>query len=191
MEPPATQSVTYWLQNWRDGDDAAMARVIDHLYRDLRRMAQHYLSNERPGHTLQPTALVHEMYLEISSVRDIDWKGRGQFIMVAAQMMRRILIDHARRRSAAKRTPDPAPAQEPFENPSPLDVIAVDRALTKMLDSYPRHARLVELKIFGGLDTGELAQVLEISPRTAERDWRFAKAWLQQEIAGGGTAVAD
>src|SRR5690349_13003409 len=106
----APDSVTFWLQRWRDGENTALERLTTLVYDDLRRLAAHYLQDEQAGHTLQATAVVHELYLRLSSVQDIDWKGRGHFIGVAAQMMRRILIDHARKRRAAKRDPQPGPA---------------------------------------------------------------------------------
>lgn len=183
MEAANHASVTFWLQRWHAGSDDALEELTRLVYSDLRRLAAHYLRDESPGHTLQATALVHELYLRISSVKDIDWKGRGQFIAVAAQMMRRILIDHARRRQAAKRTgPETAVSvAEPVVGP---DVLDVDRALDKLAADYPRHAQIVELRFFGGLRAPEIAESLGLSLRTVERDWQFAKAWLQHEVAG-------
>src|SRR5215471_6837059 len=108
MSAAVPESVTFWLQRWRDGENSALERLTTMVYDDLRRLAARYLQDEQPGHTLQATAVVHELYLRLSSVQDIDWKGRGQFIAVAAQMMRRILIDHARKRRASKREGRPA-----------------------------------------------------------------------------------
>jgi RNA polymerase sigma factor (TIGR02999 family) len=181
VEPP--ESVTFWLRSWRGGSNAALDELTRLVYADLRRLAGRYLRDEQPGHTLQATALVHELYLRISSVQEIDWKGRGQFIAVAAQMMRRILIDHARRRQAAKR--DGRQAASPVAVTTiDLDVVDVDRALDKLAVDYPRHAQIVELRFFGGLQAGEVAQALGLSLRTVERDWQFAKAWLHNEIGG-------
>jgi RNA polymerase sigma factor (TIGR02999 family) len=132
------------------------------VYRDLRRLAQKYLADEYRGHTLQATALVHELYLRLSSYQEVDWRGRGQFIAVAAQTMRRILIDHARKRRAAKRDGTPpmaAIAGTVFD----ADVLDVDRALKKLAADYPRHARVVELRFFGGLDAPEIAQIMDLS----------------------------
>ena len=178
------QSVTGWLHRWGQGDDKALEHVTDLVYRDLKRLAAYYLDREQTGHTLQPTALVHEAYLHIASLRDIDWKARGQFVGVMAQMMRRILIDHARRRQAIKRNaaeeisiPAGAGAEEM------LDVLAVDQALDRMGSRYPRHAQIVELRFFGGLESREIADVLDVSLTTVERDWRFARAWLQSQIS--------
>jgi RNA polymerase sigma factor (TIGR02999 family) len=154
------------------------------VYRDLRRLAQRFLGDENPGHTLQATALVHELYLRLGSVQEIDWKGRGQFIAVAARMMRRILIDHARKRRAAKREEAPAFAFAVGTSPSDPDVLDVDRALTKLAVEFPRHAHVVELRFFGGLDSPEIARIMDLSLRTVERDWQFSKAWLQNELSG-------
>ena len=179
MKGPA--SVTFWLQQWQNGSGGALEELTPLVYDDLRRLAARHLRAENPGHTLEATALVHELYLRISSIRTIDWKSRGQFVSVAALMMRRILTDHARRRQAAKRTPD---ARQKEHTADQLDLIAVDRALEKMSSDYPRHARIVQLCFFGGLDLPEVAQVMDLSLRTVERDWHFAKGWLKHEIAG-------
>jgi len=179
--PP--ESITFWLQRWHAGSDAALDQLTSLVYADLRRMAARYLQSEQPGHTLQATALVHELYLRIASVQEIDWKGRGQFIAVAAQMMRRILIDHARRRQAMKRDGREAVVTAPRPSLDP-DVLDVDRALGKLASDYPRHAQVVELRFFGGLRSPEIAQTLGLSLRTVERDWQFARAWLQNEVGG-------
>ena len=177
------ESVTFWLQRWQDGSNEALEQLTHLVYADLRRLAARYLQSEGPGHTLQATALVHEFYLRISTLQELDWNGRGHFISVAAQMMRRILIDHARRRQAAKRDPGQLKlVVSPTEHgPGILDV---DRALEKLETEYPRHARIVELRFFGGLDAPEIARTLSLSLRTVERDWHFAKAWLQHEVSG-------
>jgi RNA polymerase sigma factor (TIGR02999 family) len=175
------ESVTLWLQRWRSGADGALEELTQLVYADLHRLAAKYLRDEQPGHTLQATALVHEFYLRIASVQEIDWKGRGQFICVAAQMIRRILIDYARKRRAAMRSGQPP---DPVSAPLDPDVVDVDRALEKLAVDYPRHARVVELRFFGGLDAPEIAKALDLSLRTVERDWQFAKAWLQNEVSG-------
>jgi RNA polymerase sigma factor (TIGR02999 family) len=181
MQAAAPESVTFWLQRWHEGSESALDQLTKLVYADLRRLAGHYLRAEQAGHTLQATALVHELYLQLSSVREIDWKGRGQFIAIAAQMMRRILIDHARKRRAAKRDDRHAPVAPHATDPDLLDV---DRALDKLAGQYPRHAQIVELRFFGGLRAPEIAEALGLSLRTVERDWQFAKAWLQHEVAG-------
>ena len=183
MQPAAHRSITFWLQRWHSGDNGALDELTRLLYVDLRRLAAHYLRNEGREHTLQATALVHELYLRISSLQEIDWQGRGQFISAAAQTMRRILIDHARKRRAAKREKTPL-ANASVQPPIDVDVLDVDSALQKMTADYPRHARIVELRFFAGLDAPEIAKVLDLSLRTVERDWRFAKAWLSNELSG-------
>lgn len=176
------ESVTFWLQQWQAGSENALDQLTRLVYRDLRRLAQKFLADEEPGHTLQATALVHELYLRLSSVQEMDWKGRGQFIAVAAQMMRRILIDHARKRHAAKR--QGVLAVLPGAAGSNADVLDVDRALQKLAVEFPRHAQVVELRFFGGLDAPEIARTMDLSLRTVERDWQFSKAWLQRELSG-------
>jgi RNA polymerase sigma factor (TIGR02999 family) len=184
MASVPSDSVTLLLRRWNGGDKGALDQLTDLVYADLRRLAARYLRDEAPGHTLQATALVHELFLRISPLQDMNWNGRGHFISVAAQMMRRILIDHARKRQSAKR--DVAQAAVPASLPAApfLDILLVDRALEKLALEYPRHARIVELRFFGGLDSPEIAQALELSLRTVERDWQFAKAWLQHEVSG-------
>jgi len=183
MNAAVPASVTFWLQRWHAGSDDALEELTRLVYADLRRLAARYLRDEQPGHTLQATALVHELFLRISAVQEIDWKGRGQFIAVAAQMMRRILIDHARRRRAAKRDSQRVVVVRPETTADP-DLLDVDRALSKLAADYPRHAQIVELRFFGGLHSPEIAETLGVSLRTVERDWQFAKAWLKHEVAG-------
>jgi RNA polymerase sigma factor (TIGR02999 family) len=184
MSQPIPDSVTFWLQQWQAGTEGALEQLTALVYRDLRRLAQKYLSNEVPGHTLEATALVHELYLRLGSIQEIDWKGRGQFIAVAARMMRRILIDHARRRHAAKREAVPMGDLTAGSAASDPDVLDVDRALTKFAREFPRHAQVVELKFFGGLDAPEIARAMDLSLRSVERDWQFSKAWLLHELSG-------
>jgi RNA polymerase sigma factor (TIGR02999 family) len=175
------ESVTRWLQLWQAGDDQALERVTELVYRDLRRLAAYYLDGESNANTMQPTALVHEAYLRVASIRDLDWKGRGQFIAVVAQMMRRLLVDHARARNAAKR--DAAGADIPSAVHSPvIDILAVDQALERMSERYPRNAQVVVLRFFGGLEFPEIANALKLSLATVERDWRFARAYLHDKL---------
>ena len=177
----APASVTFWLRRWHAGSEDALGELTQLVYADLRGLARRYLRDEGPGHTLQATALVHELYVRIGSIQGIDWKGRGQFIAVAAQMMRRILIDHARKRRSAKRDPSDA---MPVPEATDPDVLDIDLALNKLALEYPRHARIVELRFFGGLRAPEIAASLGLSLRTVEREWQFARAWLQHEVAG-------
>jgi RNA polymerase sigma factor (TIGR02999 family) len=172
------------LLQWRQGNDKALERITDLVYRDLKRLAAHYLDGEQASKTLQPTALVHEAYLHIASIRDLDWKARGQFIAVMAQMMRRILIDHARRRKSAKRdSGQPLNIAGGEGEPQVLDMLLVDQVLDRMSSRYPRHAEIVQLRFFGGLESKEIAEVMDISLTTVERDWRFARAWLQKQLS--------
>lgn len=184
MDLAKPDSVTYWLQQWQSGSDEALEQVTRLVYRDLRRLAQKYVLHENPANTLQATALVHEFYLRLGSIQEMDWKGRGQFIAVAARMMRRILIDHARKRQAEKRLGVPGVLAAPGIASSAPDVLDVDRALQKLARGFPRHAQAVELRFFGGLDAPEIARTMDLSLRTVERDWQFSKAWLQNELSG-------
>jgi RNA polymerase sigma-70 factor, ECF subfamily len=183
MGPLAFESVTFWLNQWHQGTEGALDELTRLVYQDLRRLAAHYLRDEHSAPTFQATALVHELYLRISSVQAVEWQSRGQFIAVAAQIMRRILIDHARKRLAIKRDSGAGLDFDEAIPAPPFDVLVVDQALQRMTASFPRHAQIVELRFFGGLDSPEIADALGISLRTVERDWRFAKAWLQNEIS--------
>ena len=174
------------LGRWRNGDRDAGKRVVTLAYSELRHLAGHYLRHEAPGHVLQPTALVNEMFLKLSSQEPVQWENRAHFFAVAARQMRRILIDDARHRRAKKRSDTQIPvyfsrrsaALAPhFEN-----VLAVDEALTALEELDSRAARVVELRVFGGLKEAEIAQALEISPATVKRDWTFARAWLVSRL---------
>jgi RNA polymerase sigma factor (TIGR02999 family) len=176
---------------WSRGDESALEKLTPYVYNELRRLADAYLRNERSGHTLQATALVHEAYLRLHNVRDVEWKSRGQFVALAAQTMRRILVDHARKHSAAKRGDGafklPLERIERASSPVDTDLVVLDEALGKLAEEFPRQAQVVELLFFGGLTTAEVAEVLkargiETSQRTVERDWRFARARLLQQI---------
>jgi RNA polymerase sigma factor (TIGR02999 family) len=177
--------VTGLLHASSEGNRAAEAELIPLVYNELRRLAASYMRIERVDHTLQPTALVHEAYLKLVG-QDANWKNRSHFLGVAAQQMRRILVDHARRHRAAKRA-----GQEQrvcFQDvmvaatQQPKGLIAVDEALKTFAGEYPRHARVVELRFFGGYSENEISRILEISSKTVERDWRFAQTWLSREI---------
>ena len=183
--------LTALLLDWSRGDRAALDQLLPLVYAELRRMAARQLRGERVGHTLQPTALVHEVYLRIVDQRQVDWQNRAHFFGVAAQVMRRILVDHARRRKAGKRG-EGAPcvsiddAQEiPASNAMPI--LSLDHALDRLQKIDPELARVVELRAFGGLTIEEAAYVLEVSPSTAKRDWRTAKAWLSRELGLPGS----
>ena len=168
-----------------DGPDGTLPIV----YAELRRLAASYLSRERKGHTLQPTALVHEAYVRLIDQKQLDWTNRAQFIGIAAVMMRRILVNHARDRVAGKRGggAEHVPltlAGEGIGAPE-VDLLDLHDALTDLTESDPRKGRIVELKFFGGLTTEEIAQTLEVSVATVERDWKFARAWLYRAVSGG------
>jgi len=182
--------ITQCLREWRDGDEAALARLTDAVYRELRRLAGAVMSGQAAGRTLQPTVLVHELYFQLPGIRHFDWQSRAQFLNVASRMMRNILVDHARRRLAAKRGGGEAPAiaDPPFEDAAmSVDVLQVHEALDRFGEEYPRQARVVELRFFGGLSVEETSEVLratgvDSSQRTVERDWTFARAWLEDAI---------
>jgi RNA polymerase sigma factor (TIGR02999 family) len=179
--------ITDLLRAWSGGDQAALSRLADRVYPELRLMAQRYMKNERPGNTLQATGLVHEVYLRLIDVTKVEWRGRAQFFAMAAQMMRRILVDSARARGARKRgggavkvNLDETALLSHAHNPS---ILALDECLTVFSKIAPRQARLVELRYFGGLTEEEIVAVLKISPRTVRRDWDLAKAWLMRELS--------
>ena len=182
--------ITLCLQNWRSGDEAALDRLTTAIYRELHRLARALFAREGEGRTLQPTALVHELYLHLPGVQHIDWQSRAQFLNVAARMMRNILVDHARKRRAMKRGSGSEPLLvDPGGEDRALraDVLVINDVLDRFSEDYPRQSRVVELRFFGGLTAEETAQVLnctgvECSLRTVERDWTFARAWLQNAI---------
>lgn len=179
------ESVTQWLSLWRDGNDIAVDRVTALVYQDLRRLAAYYLSGEGNVKTLQPTALVHEAYLRVAGIQGLECKNRAHFIAVVAQIMRRILVDHARSRNAQKRCAAPgALPWDALHEVQLIDLLSVDQALNRLATHYPRRAQIVELRFFGGLEFPEIAEALEISLATVERDWRFARAWLQDKLTG-------
>jgi RNA polymerase sigma factor (TIGR02999 family) len=184
MEPASMESVTRWLELWRDGDSEAIERVTALVYQDLRRLAAYHLKRESDADLLQATALVHEVYLRMSSLRAIDWKGRPHFISVVTKMMRQILVDQARARKAKKRDVAAAVEIPLIQEHRQLDTLAVDQGLERMAKHYPRCAQIVELRFFGDLDFSEIADVTNLSLATVERDWRFARAWLRKNMAG-------
>lgn len=183
------KDVTQMLQAWRGGDHGALDELLPLVYDELRKLAASHLRNERPGHTLQPTALANEAYLRLVDQRNVQWQNRAHFFGIAAQMMRRILVDYARSRRAAKRGSDgrKVALDEAIGVPAPPpgDVVALDEALKKLATLDPRQSRIVELRYFGGLTIEETAEVVGISPATIKREWSMAKAWLHQEIGRG------
>jgi len=185
----ATSGVTQWLLDWGQNDKRALDQMLPVLYRELHRLAAAYLSREATGHTLQPTALVHEAYLRLIDQRHVNWRNRAQFLGLAAGMMRRILVSHARDRVARKRGGGAervslSLVESPSGRPD-VELIALEEAMTRLAALDERKARVVELKFFGGLTVEEIAEVLEISGATVEREWAFARAWLYDAIEGG------
>lgn len=176
------ESVTQWLQLWREGDPQAIERVTALVYQDLRRLAAYYLDGESNANTLQPTALVHEAYLRVSNIRDVNWQGRAHFISVVTHTMRRILVDHARARRAAKRDASLLNPVAEAHDGKQIDILAVDQALDRLSELYPRRGQVVELRFFGDLEFQEIAEVMNTSLATVERDWRFSRAWLQKQM---------
>jgi len=186
---PSSHEVTGLLHAWRAGDERALATLIPLVHADLRRLARRQMAGERSGHTLQPTALVNEVFLRLVDLRRIHWQDRAHFLSMAARLASQILVDHARVQGSRKRggRAHHAPVDTALAAPDrPLDdVVAVDRALGLLAAHDERKARVVELRVFGGLTVRETAAVLEVSPETVKRDWRFARAWLVHELAGG------
>jgi RNA polymerase sigma-70 factor, ECF subfamily len=180
------RSVTALLSDWSRGDAAALNQLLPLVYAELRRIAARQLRGERVNHTLQPTALVNEVYLRLVDQRQVEWQDRAHFLAVAAQTMRRILVDHARRHDARKRgdgvqcvSIDDA---RDIPGTQELPLVALDEALGRLEAVDPGLAKIVELRAFGGLTIDEAAHVLKVSPSTAKRDWRTAKAWLNREL---------
>jgi RNA polymerase sigma factor (TIGR02999 family) len=174
--------------DWNEGHEQARDELMPLVYDELRRLARGYLARERCDHTLQATALVHEAYLRLIDQRQVDWTNRAQFLGVAAVMMRRILVNHARGRAADKRGGGaervPLGLADDIGTAPTVDLLAVHEALHELEATDARKSRIVELKFFGGLTTAEIAEVMGLSPATIERDWSFARAWLYDALAG-------
>lgn len=185
-QPPPDDGVTALLAAWGRGDEAARDRLVPIVYAELRRRAASYLRRERAGHTLQPTALVHEVYMRLVGQQGIPWQNRAQFYGVAAGMMRRILVDHARSRRAGKRGGGAVHVEWEDDLKAPgggqVDIAAVDDALNDLARLDPRQSQIVELRYFGGLSIEETADVLKISPATVKREWIVARAWLYRQV---------
>jgi RNA polymerase sigma-70 factor, ECF subfamily len=186
---PSTHDVTQLLKAWTSGDEQALEKLTPLVYEQLHRVAQRYMAGERPGHTLQTTALVNEVYLQLVDCGQIDWQDRAHFFAVSAQLMRRILIDFARSRGYQKRgggvfhlSLDEAPS---VCNESSTNLVALDDALQALAAVDERKSKVVELKFFGGLSLEEAAEVVKVSVETVVRDWRLAKVWLLRELSEG------
>ncbi len=179
--------ITNLLKAWSAGDPAALDQLSQQVYDELRRMARRYMRGERRENTLQTTALVHEVYLRLVDVTKVEWQQRAQFFAIAAQMMRRILVDAARAKASHKRGHGAARVnfdETAVVSPEPdRSIVALDDALSAFAEVAPRQARVVELRYFGGLQEEEIVEVLKISARTVRRDWDFARAWLVRELS--------
>ena len=189
MSQPAPNEITGLLVAWADGDESALERLIPLVYNELRRLAHRYMRGERPGHTLQTTALVNEAYLRLVDWKDVQWENRAHFFAVSAQMMRRILVDFARDRQYLKR--GAGAIQVSLGEATALtecrtsDLVALDEALNSLFEVDRRKGQVVELRYFGGLSVKEAAAVLKVSEETVMRDWRLAKVWLLRELGPG------
>ena len=181
------QDVTQLVIAWRDGNPDARDELMPLVYQELHRLAHHYMSRERPGHTLQTSALVNEAFLRLVNQRDVQWQNRAHFFGFAAQIMRQILVDYARNRSYAKRGGGAVQVSLNEELLAPqgpsAEVVALDDALRRLVDIDQRKSQVVELRFFGGLSIEETAEVLGVSPGTVMRDWTLAKAWLRRELS--------
>ena len=192
MTAGGAESITALIRAWTDGDQTALERLTPLVYEELRRTARRYMRNERLGHTLQTTALVHEAYLHLMGGKDAGWHDRAHFFAAAAQIMRRILVDLARAHGAQKRGGglehiDHSAGFNPDEIPAPgtdrsIELVALDDALMRLEKIDGRKAKVVELRFFGGLSVEETATALKLSPQSVMRDWRLARAWLAREL---------
>lgn len=180
-------NATRWLLEWGDGNQEAQERLMQLVYGELRRLAAYQMQRERPGHTLQPTAVVHEAYIRLVDQKQVQWRNRSQFMAIAGQMMRRVLLDHARAQRAGKRgggsvTVALVDSMRPASQPD-VDVEALDDCLEALARIDPQQARIVELRYFAGLSVEETAAVLGIGTATVKRDWAVARAWLRRELS--------
>jgi RNA polymerase sigma factor (TIGR02999 family) len=185
-----TEDVTGLLRAWRQGDAAARDALLERVYAHLKRLAAAQLRGERAGHSLQPTDLVHESFLRLVDQTRVDWRDRAHFFGLAATMMRRVLVDRARRRGRKKRQLEEARtgitlAASPALSTGEVDLLDLDRALERLELEAPRAARVVELRFFAGLAVEEAAEILDVSPATVGRDWEFARVWMRAELGGG------
>jgi RNA polymerase sigma-70 factor (ECF subfamily) len=184
---PSDDSVTQLLIDWRNGDDTALNKLIPVVHKELRRLAHSYMRRERSGHPLQTTALINEAYLKLVDHKGIQWQNRAHFYGVAAQAMRRVLIDEARKRDYIKRGGDinfvPLDEAAGLVQKTAADLIALDDALTALAVFAPRQSQVVEMRHFGGMTIDEIAEALEIGPATVARDWDAAKAWLKRQLS--------
>ena len=188
MTRPSSSDITQVLRKASQGDDSAVNHLMPLVYDELRALAETYLQRERPGHTLQATALVHDAYMRLVEQDQVEWRGRAHFFAVAAQAIRRILVDHARGHKRLKRGGDRHRVQldkdAAWTGGHELDLLALNEALEKLAVLHERQAHIVELRFFGGLALKEIAGFLGVSPRTVDGDWSMARAWLRRELQG-------
>ena len=190
MTDPPQQEVTQLLHKWSQGDAAALDKLIPIVYDELRRQAANYMRRERAGRSLQTTALVHEAYLRLVDQKAVEWQNRNHFFAIAAHLMRRVLVDHARQHQAVKRGGaelklQPLDDAETAVDGEDIDLVALDEALERLALLDKQQSRVVELRFFSGMSVEETAEVLNVSPRTVKREWRSAKAWLRGELTRG------
>lgn len=193
MSQQPSQPVTELLARWKAGDQGALEELVPLVYRELRDIARHHLQRERPGHTLQSAALVHEAYLRLLDQRPFDTENRAHFLSIASRLMRQILVDYARSHGAAKRGADRRVELDVslvLPQVHRADVVALDDALNGLTKLDEQQGRIVELRFFGGLATEEIAEILGISPSSVKRDWNVAKAWLTREMTRGSDGDA-
>ena len=191
---PSHGDITQLLKDWSDGDQQALTKLIPLVYDELRRLAQRYMAQERPDHTLQTTALVHEAYLRLVDLNNVRWQNRAHFFGVSAQLMRHILVDYARNQHAAKRgganlklSLDEAVN---LSDERAVELVALDDAMARLASLDPQKSRIAELRFFGGLNIEEVAEILGVSAATVVRQWRLARAWLNREISKEVTSDA-
>ena len=191
MKSPARHQITELLAEWRDGNQSALDELYPLVYDELHRLARRYMSRERKDHTLQTTALINEAYVRLVDQKNVNWANRSHFFAISAQIMRRILIDHARRHGYAKR--GGGAQQVSLEEVAALvpeqgrELMRLDEALKSLAERDPRRSQVVELRYFGGLNNEEIAGVLHVSENTVTRDWNMARAWLYQQLAENAT----
>jgi RNA polymerase sigma-70 factor (ECF subfamily) len=194
MATASSQEVTRLLRAWSRGDEAAFEALIPLIYKELRQRAHRYMGRERRGNSLQTTALINEAYLRLVGSAPVAWESRSHFFAIAARMMRRILVDHARTRRSLKRGGERRPISLDEEHLAVgqlhPDLVSLDEALDALAVLDPRKGRIVELRFFSGLSVEETAEVLKVSPQTVLRDWKLAKVWLLREMKRGGREVA-
>ena len=188
MGSSSPDDVTGWLQAWSRGDESALEELVPLVYQELRRRARCFMGRERAGHSLRPTALIHETYLRLVGSKPVSWRDRSHFYALSSRLMRQVLVDHARARRSRKRGGGAMPVSFDEElmgrEPAP-DLVRLDEALRALAETDERKERVVELRFFGGLSAEETAEVLKVSPQTVLRDWRLARAWLSREMRRG------